>query len=335
LGAVTKLNVGSWVQVKSAEEITAGLDESGSLDGLPFMPEMLQHCGERFRVFKSAHKTHDTIDNQGIRRMANAVHLDGLRCDGSYHGGCQAGCLLFWKKAWLEPIGKMEEESVADDQCTGKGFDQKTLDPSHSQHLVSGAVYPNSSDGAVRYRCQATEMLNATANVRRRERWDPRFYIRDVTSKNVSLWNFIRFGALATLNALFWKCFKVRYPRIHPHAAKKTPTCELDLQPGELIRVKSKGEIEKTLNKRNRNRGMSFDVEMLQFCEREYRVLSRVETILDEKTGEIIHLANPSIILDGVTCTGNYLRARMFSPRNEYPFWREIWLERVSEAPHH
>ena len=55
------LRVGEWVQVRSAEEIMATLDESGCVDGLPFMPEMLQYCGRVFRVFKSAHKTHDTI----------------------------------------------------------------------------------------------------------------------------------------------------------------------------------------------------------------------------------------------------------------------------------
>src|SRR5205823_5514963 len=52
---------GDWVEVKSAEEILATLDEQGRLDGLPFMPEMLQYCGKRLQVFKSAHKSCDTI----------------------------------------------------------------------------------------------------------------------------------------------------------------------------------------------------------------------------------------------------------------------------------
>jgi hypothetical protein len=33
--------------------------------------------------------------------MTDTVHLSDLRCDGSAHAGCQAGCLLFWKEAWL------------------------------------------------------------------------------------------------------------------------------------------------------------------------------------------------------------------------------------------
>ena len=36
--------------------------------------------------------------------MTNAVHLEGLRCDGAGHDGCQAGCLLFWKESWLKRV---------------------------------------------------------------------------------------------------------------------------------------------------------------------------------------------------------------------------------------
>src|ERR1700675_2625516 len=101
---VLGLRAGDWVEVRNADEIVATLDERGRLDALPFMPEMLQYCGRRFRVFKSAHKTCDTIEQYKGRRMTSAVHLEGLRCDGAAHGGCQAGCLLFWKEAWLERV---------------------------------------------------------------------------------------------------------------------------------------------------------------------------------------------------------------------------------------
>ena len=62
------------------------------------MPEMLKYCGRTMPVGQRA----DTTCNGGgvVRRMANAVHLQKLRCDGSAHGGCEAGCLLFWKEAW-------------------------------------------------------------------------------------------------------------------------------------------------------------------------------------------------------------------------------------------
>src|SRR5689334_5366490 len=96
-----------WVQVRTREEILSTLDSRGQLEGLPFMPQMLQYCGKRFRVFKSAYKTCDTVNRTGVRRMPNTVHLE-LRCDGQAYGGCQDGCLLFWKEAWLIRIGAAE-----------------------------------------------------------------------------------------------------------------------------------------------------------------------------------------------------------------------------------
>jgi hypothetical protein len=58
---VLGLRVGELVEVRSAREIRARLDASGTLDALPCMTEMLAFCGRRFRVYKRADKTHDTI----------------------------------------------------------------------------------------------------------------------------------------------------------------------------------------------------------------------------------------------------------------------------------
>ena len=95
--APDKLLPGDLVEVRSEAEILATLNEKGTLDKLPFMPEMLQYCGRRFRVASVAHKTCDTATFIMGRRMRDAVFLEDLRCDGSAHGGCQARCLLFWK----------------------------------------------------------------------------------------------------------------------------------------------------------------------------------------------------------------------------------------------
>ena len=59
--AVMGLRVGDLVEVRSAEEIVATLDERGELENLPFMPEMLKYCGQRLTVDKVAHKLCDTI----------------------------------------------------------------------------------------------------------------------------------------------------------------------------------------------------------------------------------------------------------------------------------
>ena len=107
----------------------------------------------------------------------------------------------------------------------------------------------------------------------------------------------------------------------------------MNLQPGELVRVLPKDAVMRTFNNKAQNRGMWFDCEMVLYCDNgNYRVLRRVERVINEKTGQMIKLKNPGIILDGVTCSGNYLYQRMFSPRNDYMFFREIWLKRVKNA---
>ena len=93
-----------WVQVRSKEEILSTLDQNGRLEQMPFMPEMFQFCGKTFRVGKRAHKTCDPVNGLQSRRLPDAVHLEGLRCDGSAHAGCQAGCLIFWKEAWIKSV---------------------------------------------------------------------------------------------------------------------------------------------------------------------------------------------------------------------------------------
>ena len=111
-----------------------------------------------------------------------------------------------------------------------------------------------------------------------------------------------------------------------------TPTATLDLQPGELVRIKPHAEILRTLNTESKNRGLYFDAEMVPYCGGSYRVLHRVAKIIDEKTGEMQEMKSPCIILDTVICQSRYSHCRMFCPRSIYSYWREIWLERIVPA---
>ena len=112
--------------------------------------------------------------------------------------------------------------------------------------------------------------------------------------------------------------------------AVKTPTVQTGLQPGDLVRIKSKHEIEETLNANMLNRGMGFDSEMGRFCGRTARVVRRVNTIVDENTGRMLHMKSPCIVLEGLVCEGAFNAS---CPRSITPYWREIWLEKVGSAP--
>ena len=76
------LRPGELVEVQSLEEILATLDHRGTVDQLPFMPEMTASCGQQFRVLRRVEKVHDYVFMTGLRRMRDAVLLEGLRCSG-------------------------------------------------------------------------------------------------------------------------------------------------------------------------------------------------------------------------------------------------------------
>lgn len=106
---------------------------------------------------------------------------------------------------------------------------------------------------------------------------------------------------------------------------RRTPSVSLNLQPGEIVEVKSKDEILATLDFRGRNRGLHFTAEMLKYCGGRYRVLRRVDKMIVDKTGRLREIPN-TVILEGVTCDGS---DHGNCPRNCYCLWREIWLKRV------
>jgi hypothetical protein len=319
------LRVGEIVEVRSEAEILATLDARGELESLPFMPEMLQFCGRRLRVDKLAVKLCDTIGSTGMYRMRNAVHLEGVRCDGQAHGGCQAGCLIYWKEAWLKRVPATDGPNPAPDPaapgCTRAG-------------LLAATHKAGSPPGDERFTCQATELLRAAPTAV--PPWDVGQYVRDVRSGNASLGATVRALAVGLFNEFqdLSRRFLPRPLRIRGGTRlpfiqgrlERTPDGNLDLQPGELVRIKSKQEIVGTLDGNNSNRGLSFDPEMLWYSGRQARVLRRVERTIDERTGELLHLKRPCIVLEGVTCRGAYHRC---CPRADYPYWREIWLERV------
>ncbi|MGH9163288.1 MAG: hypothetical protein ACRD2X_25275, partial [Vicinamibacteraceae bacterium] len=317
------LRAGDLVEVRSREEILATLDEQGRLDALPFMPEMLQFAGQRFRVFKRADKTCDTIERSGARRMYDTVHLDGLRCDGQAHGGCQMRCLLFWKEAWLK---RLEPRGVETPplQRESAGCSEAAL---YRAARVAGGPRGSAEE---RFACQATELLRATRVLRW---WDVRQYIRDVRSRNVRLRDVLRGIALAVFNTIQRHRGGRRYPDIRG-ALTKTPAAAFGLCPGDEVRVKPKEGILETLDMHRRNRGLYFDPEMVRYCGRTFKVLARPKCIIDEQTGRMMTLPTECVILDGATCVGDLSinPNRLFCPRSIYPFWREIWLERVGDA---
>lgn len=316
--------MGDEVEVLSEQELLATLDERGELDALPLMPEMLRFAGQRFRVQSRADTT--CIDGN-LRRMTDTVHLEGLRCDGSAHGGCQAGCLLFWKEDWLRPVGAASAPRKAPRPHLNVSAESAVK----ATDLARAAAPKVTHDGEY-YACQATSLQRATETL---HWWDLRYLIRDAFNRNLRGRRVLRYLAPSFYNR-YQAWSKAHLPRWLlirggewvPSLGgflTSTPKRLLDLEPGERVRVKDRKAIAKTLSRDGHNRGLSFDVEMLEYCGQEATVLGRVERVIDETTGRMLHFQTDCLILDNVVCKAKY---HGFCNRQTYPFWREIWLER-------
>jgi len=313
--------VGERVRIRSFEEIAQTLDATGCVDGLPFMPEMVRFCGQTARVFRSVDKIYDYGGAKNLRRMKDAVLLTLLRCDGSAHDGCQARCYLIWKTAWLE---RLDAQHTASDLGW---FGRRLTDPANGSTATEVIAGLRKTDVRGRYMCQYTRLVAATSPMSAR---DPRQDLRPLLEGNVAPMAF----TVALLTRLFNRVQRARggagYPFLHPGPAVHDAEFHSG-HPRELVRVRSPESIATTLDRRGRNRGLWFDLEMLKHCGQLKRVERSVDRIIDDTSGKMLQMKATCLVLEDVQASGEFLR---FCPQNELIFWREAWLARDQGPPH-
>jgi hypothetical protein len=98
------------------------------------------------------------------------------------------------------------------------------------------------------------------------------------------------------------------------------------LRSGDRVKVRSKEEIQTTLNRWNQLKGCSFMEEMWPYCGTTQRVLKMVEKFLDERD-YLKKKCRGIIILEGVMCQGT--KDFGLCDRSCFFFWREEWLEKA------
>lgn len=315
------LRPGDVVEVRSAAEILATLDRDGSLDSMPFMPEMARHEGRRYTVGRRVDKICDTINATGSRRLHATVYLEDLRCDGSGHGGCQAGCRIYWKDAWLR---RVDDGSGAVDAGEGKAADLEQLAQAATRTVREGA-----GDGAEVWRCQATDAFEASAPLKTSNLAQ---YWRELTNGNFGVLRFMLLAARGFVMEVAARVGLLKPLPLHGSGSELAPSEPQDVQPGEFVKVRAPAEITATLDEDGLNRGLSFDREMLPYCGRTLRVRDRVQRIIDDKTGRMLSIPKDCLILEGAVCSGQRSTNRWFCPRKIYPFWREAWVQRADES---
>ena len=303
-----KFKKGDIVEILHPSEIAKTLDSNGTLDNLPFMAEMIPYCGKKFKVSARLEKTcveckkPDSSVAEEMRAFLtdDVVALENLRCSGSSHGGCQTGCVIFWKEAWLKK---------ADDKVNSPDGSEK--DESQLQSKLK------ERDNTGRYFCQATQLASSTR-------------VMSSKDKLVKLFNETLTGDISVMPAIK-SVIKSPIRRIIPAASvkgllTKTPAESLNLQAGEVVEVKPYDEILKTLDKQGRNKGLAFTYLMKEYCGKTFTVRNRLERMMNEATGEMKEIKN-TVNLEGVVC--KYENRFLGCPRQRFHIWREIWLRRA------
>ena len=298
---------GDLVELKTPDEIAKTLDDHGASGHLPFMPEMLEFCGRRLRVSSRALTICFSGPEGSPRgfRADDVVTLDGVRCSGDAHDGCQKACMILWREAWLRKV----EGTAVQSQVDLRGMD-----------LLRARL--KVSAGPRIFYCQASELSKATHPLSRWEKWGR--YLSGFRAGNFNVLQM----AQSTGIWLFWKIrrmFLGHYPR---GSSESTPAEGLNLQPGEWVEVKSMQSIIETLNQRGDNRGLHFTPDMRLWCGRRCRVKGRLDKIIVDGTGQMRQLRN-TVCLEGSTCGCSYMVFGMGGcSRCELTYWREIWLRR-------
>jgi hypothetical protein len=318
------LRAGDIVEVRSAAEILATLDRDAAVDRMPFMPEMIRHAGRRYKVSSRVDKICDTVAGTGSRRMRDTVFLEDLRCDGAGHGGCQQGCRIYWKEAWLRRVNDLSDPSSG---AIAESADA-ALKLEHLAQARTRKARDVEGEPTEVWRCQATESFAATTPLRTSNLSQ---YWRELTNGNFSPLRFI-FIALRGFPIEIGRHIGLIKPLPLRGGADQSAAVEpVDFRPGDLVQVKSREEIAATLDERGFNRGLSFDREMLRYCGQTMRIRSRVRQIIDDKTGRMLKIRKDCVILEHAYCSGELTQGCWFCPRQIYPFWRNAWLRRVNE----
>jgi hypothetical protein len=299
----TRFFPGDLVLVRPLDEILATLDEKGTLDKLPFMPEMREFCGRQFRVSRRAFKT--CVDDTEMRQLDDTVFLEDVRCSGEAHGGCDKACLIFWKEAWLQPLGFVDRH------------------PANGRSRIKELDLFEFAKQGDQFFCQSSEIVSASRPL---PWWEPRQYVLDLLHNRISFGQWLKGLFIAFYNKLADATGRKSWRFVAGPGTYNGTRSNLNLQPGDVVRVKSLERIRETLDAEGKHRRLLFAPSMAEYCGSVMRVQKCVERIILEGSPRQREITD-TVLLEGATCDGVCHR---LCPRQSLLFWRECWLEKVN-----
>lgn len=161
----------------------------------------------------------------------------------------------------------------------------------------------------------------------------PRFSIGSATLPQKSFLGRLKRGLALPWNRYVKKWFKqiyYMYTRLKGGSSTQmsarnfTPT--VPLEAGDRVRVRSREEINSTLDPFKELKGCAFLPDMYQYCGTQQRVLKPMQRFMDERDYKLKKVRGV-ILLEHVICSGT----PVFGPCDRccFLFWREEWLEKI------
>jgi hypothetical protein len=150
----------------------------------------------------------------------------------------------------------------------------------------------------------------------------------------------LRLALRRSLNARQVRTFKTKSSRLisrflvfivgsNKSSTSETGATSSSLKAGDLVQVRSREEIQATLNPWGQLKGCMFMPEMLPYCGTTQRVLKRLERFVDERDYHV-KKSQGIVLLEGLNCQGTSDYGRC--DRACFYFWREEWLEKIDEG---
>lgn len=102
---------------------------------------------------------------------------------------------------------------------------------------------------------------------------------------------------------------------------------DVPLKAGDLVKVRTREEIDSTLDPFKELKGCAFLPEMYKYCGTQQRVLKYMQRFMDERDYKV-KKAHGVILLENIICSGTPTFGAC--DRCCFLFWREEWLEKVA-----
>jgi len=160
--------------------------------------------------------------------------------------------------------------------------------------------------------------------------------IFDIGEKNSWINNFLQIRVKilrkTKRNTIFLKNKLIRIFKMKTKTVKLANYGQADssfnIRPGDWVKVKSKGEIRKILDDREKYKGCMFIDEMYEHCGKTYKVFKIIDYFFDEARQKMCKCRD-TVILEGVVCSGRQRLYKVSCDRNCFFFWHVAWLEKI------